>query len=214
MTTSARLWQKSSDLAAVALDHRFVRGLADGSLPQEHFATYIAQDAFFLESFARAYALALAHSADRPTLEAFANLLGGVMNELQLHSTYARELGIDLTTTRPSGATLAYTDFLIATSALGGIALTCAAMTPCMRLYAYLGTSLSPPAQDDYASWFLTYADPAFEQLARKLEALLDLHAPDAESVGATYRRAMELEIAFFDAAIPEADAHRKPSDP
>ena len=164
--------------------------------PHECLATYVAQGAFFLESFARAYALALAHSADRPTLEAFADLLGGAVDELRLHSTYARELDIDLTTTRPSGATRAYTDFLVGTSALGGIALTCAAMTPCMRLYAHLGTSLSPPAQNDYDSWFLTYADPAFEQLARKLEALLDLHAPDAESVGATYRRAIELQIA------------------
>ena len=31
------------------------------------FAGYVAQDAFFLESFARAYALALAHSPDTPT---------------------------------------------------------------------------------------------------------------------------------------------------
>lgn len=206
MSISTRLWQESGDLAAVALSHRFVRGLADGSLPRESFAAYVAQDAYFLETFARAYALALARSPDRVSLEAFADLLGGVMDELQLHSSYAYELGIDLTATEPSAATLAYTDFLLATTARGGIGLTCAAMTPCMRLYAHLGTSLAPPAENDYAQWILTYADPAFEQLARALEDLLDLHAPDLESVRATYRRAMELEVAFFDATLHAAE--------
>lgn len=132
------------------------------------------------------------------------------MDELQLHSTCAHELGIDLAGTKPSAATLAYTDFLLATTALGGIGLTCAAMTPCMRLYAHLGTSLAPPAENDYTHWILTYADPAFEQLVRKLEDLLDLHAPDLESVRATYRRAMELEVAFFDATLPAAETQRE----
>lgn len=93
--------------------------------------------------------------------EAFADVLGGVMDEPQLRSSYAYELGIDLTATEPRAATLAYTDSLLATTAHGGIGLTCATMTPCMRLYAHRGTSLAPPAENDYAQWILTYADPA-----------------------------------------------------
>ena len=56
MTLSARLWADNSDLAAEALAHPFVCRLSDGSLAREIFASYVAQDAFFLESFARAYA--------------------------------------------------------------------------------------------------------------------------------------------------------------
>lgn len=210
MNISARLWQENSDLAATALGHGFVRGLADGSLLRESFAAYVAQDAYFLESFARAYALALARSPDRESLRAFADLLDGVMDELQLHASFAHELGIDLAATEPSAATLAYTDFLLATAALGGIGLTCAAMTPCMRLYAHLGTSLTPPAENDYTQWIRTYADPSFEQLARVLENLLDLHAPDLESVRTTYRRAMELEVAFFGASLHPAETRHE----
>lgn len=198
---AARLWEENSDLAAAALSHPFVRGLADGSLPEQRFADYVAQDTFFLESFARAYALALARSPDRETLDAFADLLVGVRDELKLHSSYAEQLGIDLSAVEPSGATLAYTEFLLATASLHDIGGTCAAMTPCMRLYAYLGASLTPHTDAGYAQWIETYADPAFERLARSLEDLLDLHAPDLKVVHATYRRAMELEIGFFDAA-------------
>ena len=78
MTLSTQLWSENSDLASEALTHPFVCRLGDGSLAREIFAGYLAQDAFFLESFARAYALALAHSPDTPTLLALADLLAGV----------------------------------------------------------------------------------------------------------------------------------------
>mgnify|MGYP002527789598 CR=1 FL=1 len=44
-------------------DHAFVRGLADGSLPEACFRHYLGQDYLFLIHFARAYALA-AYKAD------------------------------------------------------------------------------------------------------------------------------------------------------
>lgn len=134
LTLSARLWADNGDVAAAALAHPFVSRLGDGSLPREIFAGYVAQDAFFLEAFARAYALALARSADTPTLLALADLLGGVREELGLHSSYAARWGIDMAGVVPTSATLAYTEFLLATVATGGLAMVFAAMTPCMRL--------------------------------------------------------------------------------
>src|SRR6478672_3947025 len=53
-----------------------------------------------------------------------------------------------------------------------------------------------------YAQWVQTYADPSFEALASRLERLLDEHADDRPAVRAAYRRAMHLELAFFDAAL------------
>jgi thiaminase/transcriptional activator TenA len=101
----------------------------------------------------------------------------------------------------PLPATLAYTDFLLSTAFLGGITLTAAAMTPCVRLYAHLGRSLSAETAGDYAEWVATYADPGFEELAVTLERLLDQHASDVPAVRTAYRRAMQLEVGFFEAA-------------
>jgi thiaminase (transcriptional activator TenA) len=201
VTLSADLWGANADLAAEALAHPFVVGIGDGTLPRTAFAGYVAQDAFFLESFARAYAVGVAHSPDRVTLDTFADLLAGVRRELALHDGYAARWGIDLTGVEPLPATLAYTDFLLSTAFLGGITLTAAAMTPCMRLYAHLGQSLSAEAAGDYAEWVTTYADPGFEALAATLERLLDEHADDVPPVRTAYRRAMQLEVGFFDAA-------------
>ncbi len=201
MSLSATLWSGSADLAAASLASPFVTGVADGTLPRERFAAYVAQDAFFLEAFARAYALGAAHSRDRATLEAFADLLAGVREELRLHDAYAARWGIDLAAVEPAPATLAYTDFLLATAALGEAGEVCAAMTPCMRLYAHLGRSLAGSATGSYREWVDTYADPGFEELAATLEALLDRLAGDTPAVRRAYRRAMELELGFFDAA-------------
>ena len=202
MSLSNQLWSANGDLAAAALAHPFVRGLGDGSLDREVFAGYVAQDAFFLESFARAYALALVRSTDTPTLIALAGLISGVADELGLHNSYAARWGIDMAGVEPSPATLAYTDFLQATAATGGLGVTLSAMTPCMRLYAWLGTSLDADTAGPYAEWVQTYSDPEFDGLATQLEGLLDQHADDTAAVRQAYRRAMTLEVAFFESAM------------
>lgn len=200
------LWRENTPLAEAALGHRFVLGLGDGTLPRCVFQQYIAQDAFFLEAFSRAYALALARSPDRAGLHDFSVLLAGVQDELRLHEGYAARWGVQLEGVVPAAATSHYTDFLLKTASLGTVGEVCAAMTPCMRLYAYLGQSLAARASvagtaNPYAEWIRTYADPGFEALAATLEALLHRYAQDAPNVRVTYRRAMELELAFFEAS-------------
>ena len=110
--------------------------------------------------------------------------------------------GIDMAGVVPTSATLAYTEFLLATAATGSLASIFAAMTPCMRLYAWLGTSLDASSAGPFAEWVQTYADPSFQGLAARLEQLLDDQNDDNPAVHATYRRAMRLELDFFEAAI------------
>jgi thiaminase/transcriptional activator TenA len=210
---AARLWAANADLAQACRDNPFVVGLANGTLAVEHFRAYVAQDAYFLEAFARAYALALARSPDRHGLLTFHTLIGGVLDELQLHAGYAARWHVDLVSTTPADATLAYTDYLLSTATLGGVAETCAAMTPCMRLYAFLGQQLAARgaarADNPYREWVETYASAEFESLAATLESLLDRYATAAATVAieTAYRRAMQLELAFFVAHAPD-DAH------
>lgn len=204
MRVSEKLWRENEDLRRAALRGGFVAGVEDGTLPVESFRHYVAQDAFFLESFARAYALALVKSPDRPGLSDFSELISGVVEELNLHSCYAEEWGVELTNVSPAPATLAYTEFLISTASMKSLGEICAAMTPCMRLYAHLGQTLADRGYSQenlYSEWIETYADPDFEALARKLEGLLDRYAGENEATKTAYRRAMELEVSFFEAA-------------
>jgi thiaminase/transcriptional activator TenA len=198
-----RLWLINRDLASACLGHRFVGGLADGSLDRELFKAYVAQDAFFLRSFLSAYCLAAAKCAGEPgRVGVFHELVGGVLEELELHSGYAASLGIDLEKVEPRPATAAYTDFLERTAWTAEPAEIVAAMTPCMRLYAFLGQSLAPAEPDNpYREWIETYSSDEFEALAARLEVLLDeLQGPGTAIAGA-YRYAMRCELDFFESA-------------
>ncbi|MBY0317417.1 MAG: TenA family protein [Reyranella sp.] len=203
MSLAQRLWDINGDLGARIRIHDFVEGLGNGSLPVESFKRYVAQDAYFLEAFARAYAFCLANGTSRDDLYDFAELISGVVEELKLHKSYTERLQIDLSNVTPVAATKFYVEFLLNTARRGKLGETIAAMTPCMRLYAWLGQSLArtnvAPA---YADWVKTYSDPGFEALAVRLETLLDKHATDTPAVRANYRRAMELELGFFAANL------------
>ena len=63
-----------------------------------------------------------------------------------MHASYAPRWGIDMARVEPASATLAYTEFLLATAATGGVGMVFAAMTPCTRLYAWLGAALNAGA--------------------------------------------------------------------
>jgi len=200
---SHRLWQMNADLAQACLDQAFVQGISDGSLPRPRFVWYIGQDAFYLRAFARAYTLAAAKAPDWQAFQELHELASGVLKELELHQGIATAWELNLEQISPGGATRRYTDFLLATAWSREIGITIAAMTPCMRLYAWLGAQLAqrqrPPHA--YSDWIQTYASPDFEQLAVCLERLLDRYTPDNTAAASTYRYAMECEYDFFHAA-------------
>jgi thiaminase/transcriptional activator TenA len=202
---SRRLWQANDDLAGRCLEHPFVQRLADGSLPQEVFARYLGQDGFYLEAYFRGYAFAAARCEGRHDLAVvFYRLMGGALEELAMHADSAAELGLDTDRVEPLPAASAYVDLLLTTARRGELGEIVTVMTPCMRLYADLGRNLAGHrrARHPYRRWIDLYASPEMEELARRLEDLLDELAEDSPEIRALYRRAMRCELAFFDAII------------
>ncbi len=203
MLITQDLWESNYHLATLSLNTKFVQGIKNGDLPKKKFQEYLAQDYFFLESFARAYGLAVSKSRDKNTIKILSELLSGVSEELILHENYAKEWDIDLTTNSIEPATKKYTDFLEEVSTkLSLIEIMCA-MTPCMRLYSWLGKNLLNMISDNpYKEWILTYADESFDNLAKSLENLIDEYddSYDINQINFLYKRAMELELDFFNA--------------
>ena len=199
---AAELWSWNREIASRCLGHPFVRGLSDGSLPDEGYSLYIAQDAFFLDAFARAYAVGVARSPHREAMRSFHALQCGVFEEQKLHESVAAERGIDLAQVRPLAATRAYTDFLIAIAFQGSLGELLAAMTPCMRLYCFLGVELAREGgADTYGDWIEAYAGEEFGDLVVTIEELFNRYALRSEPEAENYRLAMELEFSFFDSA-------------
>lgn len=200
---SSNLWQANQDLVVACLEHPFVQGIAEGTLPQHCFVYYVGQDAFFLGGFARAYSIAAAKAPDWEGLNLFHRLADGVLAELQLHQGYAAKWNIDLSGTQPAFMTRRYTQFLLATAWGQDVGLITAAMTPCMRLYAFLGQKLAQlqVRQHQYTEWITTYSGDEFEQLAQQLEQLSDRYITNPSEAHSIYRYAMLCERDFFQAA-------------
>ena len=99
----------------------------------------------------------------------------GVSEELILHETYAKEWDIDLSDNYIKKATKNYIDFLMILPKICSAEIMFA-MTPCMRLYSWIGKSLHKEDFDiKYKEWIITYSDESFEKLADSLKILLRL---------------------------------------
>ncbi len=203
MSISNILWESNYELALLSLKSKFVQGLKNGDLPKNIFQEYVSQDYFFLESFARAYGLAVSKSKDKKSIKVLSQLLVGVSEELILHETYAKEWDINLTNNYIKPATKNYTDFLDEISKQKSAVEIMFAMTPCMRLYSWIGQSLSNNTfNNPYKEWIVTYSEDTFDNLAKSLENLIDYSKEvyDINQANYLYKRAMELELDFFNA--------------
>jgi len=203
MTITKKLWEDNYEIALQCLNTKFVQCLKTGSLPKNIFQEYLAQDYFFLETFAKAYGLAVSKSKDKYSIRKLSELLMGVSEELILHETYAKEWDIDLSNNSIKKATKDYTDFLDYISKQFSSVEIMFAMTPCMKLYSWIGKSLCEEDFDNkYKEWIITYSDESFAKLANSLEILIEKNKEtyDINQAKFLYKKAMELELDFFNA--------------
>jgi len=203
MSITRKLWEDNYDIALLSLNTKFVQGLKNGSLPKKVFQEYLSQDYFFLETFAKAYGLAISKSKDKHSIRKLSELLMGVSEELILHETYAKEWDIDLSNNYIKKTTKNYTDFLDDTSKRLSSVEIMFAMAPCMRLYSWIGKSLYKVDFDNtYKEWIITYSDESFENLANLLENLIETNKEsyNINQAKYLYKKAMQLELDFFNA--------------
>ena len=185
-----RLRDRAEPIWHAQLEHPFVRGIGDGTLPLDRFAHWVRQDYRFLVEYCRLFGLAAARAPDLDTLVRFADLLQATARtEMDLHRAFAREFGIgeaDLEREPMAPTTRAYTDFLLRVAATGDFAELTAALLPCMWGFAEIGQALRArglPADPRYAKWIEAYADPEFARLAEWCRSLVDRLAEGASPV-------------------------------
>jgi thiaminase (transcriptional activator TenA) len=193
------------------LDHPTVRGIANGTLDEDRFRAWLAQDYLFLLDYVRLFALAAARAPDAATLERLVDLAHSTFHEeLSLHRAYAARFGLTearLEGTAKSRTCAAYTDFLLRTAALGSFAEMVAALLPCMWGYSELGRAIAErglPEERRYRQWVETYADPGFAELAAWCADLLDRAAEGLGEAGLeacerAFLTGLEHELAFWD---------------
>lgn len=188
----------------------FIRGLAEGTLPENEFAYYLAQDAIYLNGYSRVLARASALAPTEAEQLFWARSAQQCLEvESELHRSWlsTRSVLPDL-----GPVTKAYVDHLLAASASGSYAVLVAAVLPCFWLYAEVGETLhgeflaaGAPDGHPYAEWLRTYADEGFAEATRQAIGIADAAgraASDAERsrMLTAFRQSSRYEVEFFDA--------------
>jgi len=197
--------------------HDFVRGLADGSLPEPCFRHYLIQDYLFLIHFARAYALA-AYKGE--TLEDIGSAMRAcasiVETEMALHVNFCAGWGIgeeEMQAAAEEAATLAYTRYVLERGLAGDLLDLHVALAPCVLGYAEIGLGLArdPATRRDgnpYAAWIDMYAGDEYQDVAREAAAFIETLAlrrggsARLDSLRRTFDEATRLEVAFWQQGL------------
>jgi hydroxymethylpyrimidine/phosphomethylpyrimidine kinase len=188
----------------------FIRGLAEGTLPEQEFAYYLAQDAIYLNGYSRVLARA---SALAPTEAEQLFWARSSQQCLEVESELHRNWLSTRTVQSELGpVTKSYVDHLLASSAGGSYAVLVAAVLPCFWLYAEVGETLhaeylAAGAHDGhpYADWLRTYADEDFAAATLRAIEIADgagraASAGERKAMITAFRHSCRYEVEFFDA--------------
>lgn len=188
----------------------FIKALADGSLPEQEFAYYLAQDALYLNGYSRVLARAAAIAPTEAEQLFWARSAQNCLEvESELHRTW---LNGRTATVTPGPVTKSYVDHLLAASAAGSYGVLVAAVLPCFWLYAEVGEALhaqflaaGAPESHPYAMWLRTYADEEFAAATRQAIAHTDAaaraaSASERDAMILAFRQSARYEVDFFDA--------------
>jgi thiaminase (transcriptional activator TenA) len=207
---SAELWDSSADIYDAIVAHPFVRGLTDGSLPQEAFTFYVVQDALYLRWYAQALAAVASRATDNAGTEMFARHAASIVDvEMSLHDSLLADLDIDgsaVDTAQEAPTTLAYTSYLLAAARGGSYAEGVGAVLPCYWIYWEVGKHLLGQGSPNprYQKWIDTYGAEEFGAEALEVIAVADqlgpgLAPPERARVRQHFRTTSRYEWMFWD---------------
>lgn len=206
-------WQKY-------IEHPFVKGMADGTLPEPAFRYYLEQDYLFLVHFARAYGLA-AFKAD--TLEdirdAAAGLSAIIDTEMALHVEFCGGWGLtesQMAAVPEAPETMAYTRYVLEKGLQGDLLDLHVALAPCMLGYGEIGHALAHNpktkiAGNPYVPWIEMYASTDYQDVAAQERKTLDRLMKERggpgriKSLTKTFAEATRLEASFWDMGLRAA---------
>lgn len=212
MKTSERLHEAARPVWEKCLNHPFVKGIGDGTLPAEKFQYFMLQDYLYLFDYAKVFALGVVKSRDPELMRTFAEnvdeILGGEMN---IHRAYMKRLGIteeQVFEVKPALDNLSYTNYMLAAANAGGPQEIVASILACSWSYAEIGQSLAeiPGAAEHpfYGEWIKSYASKEYAAVNDALIKLMDDLTEDASEEQLCYLTEIfvncsRYELGFWD---------------
>ncbi len=201
------------------VDHEFVRGLGDGSLPREAFIAYLIQDYIFLLHFSRAWAMAVVKAGSVAQMRTAAATVNALINdEIQLHIGICQREGIreaQLLEAKEAPENVAYTRYVMDSGLSGDLLDLLAALAPCIFGYHQIGLSLVGCEDTTalYREWIDTYSDSEYVGVCESVAALIEEVAheklgldpeqnPRWKGLCSRFETATQLEVNFWQMGL------------
>jgi thiaminase (transcriptional activator TenA) len=222
---TTELWHGITGVYQAILEHPFVTGLTDGTLPADAFAYYVIQDALYLRDYAKSLAVVAAKAPDNAGTEMFARHAAEIITvERTLHDSLMADLGLDpaaADAAEPAPTTLAYTSYLLATTLAGSYAEGVGVVLPCYWIYYEVGKELlrRGSASAQYQKWIDTYADDQYGDVVRSVLDVADGLGPalgpaERTRVHRHFRTTSQYEWMFWDAGYRREQWPLRTDDP
>ena len=192
---SDQAWTEACGIYADIIGHPFIQELAKGTLPEEIFERYIAQDELYLGNYGRqmfAFAQMIDEPAQKEMFTSFAQT--GIDGEKAMHKLMISRFGID-TTAAPSEATALYNSHTEAAIRTGVKEIAFAALLPCIWVYNEVGKhilSIAKMEGNPYMEWIEEYGNEDFSAAVGKVLELIDRYASLTDE---TTRKEMTLQF-------------------
>ena len=210
MSFTEDLWERIRPLFARILEHPFLQGLTDGSLPEPAFRFYVVQDALYLRDFARGLALLAGRAPEDGWVVTFSDhARTAIVVERELHETFFRAWGLtdeEVYSTPPAPVNLLYTSYLIRVAYERPFHEALGAFLPCYWIYWEVGKHLESRGSPSplYRRWIDTYAGEEYGAVVRQVIELTDRLAQDLtpaqrEAVKEHFVITSRLEYMFWD---------------
>lgn len=196
-----------------ATEHRFVRELAEDSLPDAVYAAYLRQDYAFIGNLVSLVGAAVAHAPSMPAKSRLAGFLGvltGPENDYFERSFAALGVPLEDPQAIARGEVTArfgtLMDGAIRDGDYGGILTVLVGAEWSYLAWAQEAATGARPARFYLAEWIDLHVDPGFADFVGWLRVQLDAVGDRAdrsarERLQQLFRDTMELEAAFYDQA-------------
>lgn len=207
MRWSEQVWERSSRIFNEITAQPFIRELADGSLDNEKFNRYLAQDEVYIGNYGRQmFQLAdrMENAEEKEMFRLFAQ--SGIDSEKAMHELLISRFGVD-TEVKASPVTATYNAHTQHAVDCGSVEEALAAMLPCMWIYNRVGLHILSIAKlegNPYREWIEEYGNEEFTQGVNAVVELADRWAEKAgkavqERMSDAYLEAALYEYAFWD---------------
>lgn len=206
-TWSKKVWDKSLKIYNSILQQPFLKELSEGTLPDEVFARYIAQDELYLKNYYHQMFMLADLMADPSHKELFLSFAqSGMEGEKAMHDMLIERYSIE-TQVPASKVTSDYNSHICEGIETGNPCIALAAVLPCMWIYNQVGLYIlehSRMEDNPYKEWILEYGQEEFTEGVNKVLAMIDGWASEADDetlrqMDYYFLKAALYEYAFWD---------------